>query len=49
MDFWLQLAWTDSTEVNSFTEVDMHTCDSLMLHSVQSQQRSVSLITTGRE
>ena len=27
MDFWLQLAWPDSTEVNSFTEVDMQTSE----------------------
>jgi hypothetical protein len=26
MDFWLQLPWLDLSEVNSFTEVDIHTC-----------------------
>ena len=38
MDFWLQLAWLDVSEVNSFTEVDMHTCGTLTVTKGQFQK-----------
>lgn len=49
MDFWSQLAWPDSTEVNSFTEVSFkHIYDSLMLSKGQFHQSQQVVNDSGR-